>query len=405
MKASYYAVLCNVFLLEVCAAGERPECNRSQEDEVLLLQTDLKLSAQISTISGGRSRSEADSVHSQQRNHVVSLLGKAQDSSTTGLVASSSRSNPDIWLILLVIAVIVILVPVVIVSITEMVSPPQNASAELQESSRGKGQAGMTTTSQRQLRVTYSERFQERGESSRELKLPPNAQVSLDPPPICPSLVLPTNEARFMISLDLLQAVMQGLQGTMDICGLSGQKLLHGVLEDVPGLGRRLSIASVRCELDPRATIVPRNSFCYVLYGRDRQEYGTLECVGGRIMLKQAGNPVMVLDAGDPNELHYTASRMDGRVLASAGRQPNPLEGQEENEIWRLQVRPGIDAILVLTCMLAIMLLRPRPADGTITPSLPGFTPRERRDATLPLMTPRGSVASLPRRSATGRNA
>lgn len=391
MKALLFAVLCNVFLLEVCSAGDTPECNRSREDEVLLLQTDLKLSAQNSTVSGGRNRSEADPLHSQQHSHVLSLLGKAQGHSTSGLVASRSRSTPDTWLILVVIAAIVILVPAVIVIITEMVSPQRNSSAELQESSKGKQQAG-TTTSQRQLRVTYSERAQERGESSCELNLPPTAQVLLDPPPICPSLVLPTNEARFMIPLDLLQAVMQGLQGTMDICGLSGQKLLHGVLEDVLGVGRRLSIASVKCELDPRATIVPRNSFCYVLHGRDHQEYGTLESVGGRMVLKQAGNPVMFLDAGDSNGLHYTATRIDGRVLASAGRQPNPLEDQENNDIWRLQVRPGIDAILVMTCMLAIMLLPPRPADGAITPSLPGLTPR-------------GSIMSIPRRSAMRRSA
>eukprot|EP00930_Biecheleria_cincta_P090784 TRINITY_DN80246_c0_g1_i1.p1 TRINITY_DN80246_c0_g1~~TRINITY_DN80246_c0_g1_i1.p1 ORF type:complete len:398 (-),score=55.25 TRINITY_DN80246_c0_g1_i1:67-1260(-) len=393
MKVSHFAVLFHVCLVHACSTGDGPECDRSQEDEVLLLQTDLKLSTQSVSVPLGESQSETDHSNSQQNHDVLSLLGRARAYSSTGIVANSCRSNPDMWLIVLVICAIVILVPVTTVFMTEIMSPHQNAAAELLENGKGKRWTGTTTapSSQRQLRVTYSERIEEHGEPGR--KLPPTAhQFAADsnPPPICPSLVLPTNEARFMISLEDLQAAMQGVLGPMDIKGLSGQKLLHGVLEDVPGIGRRLSIASVRCESDPRAIIVPCNSFSHTLYGRDHEEYGTLEFVGVRVMLKRAGTPVIVFDAGDPNELHYTASRMDGRVLASAGRQPNPLEGEEDKEIWRLQVRPGIDAILVMVCMLSVMLLPRRLADGAVTPSLPGLTPR-------------ASVASMPRTSAIGR--
>jgi len=388
-------------VVDVFLAGEGPECGQFHEDEMLLLQTDLKLSTQRVSEPLGPNQSEVENFTSQPYHHVLSLLGPARAYSSTGLLAHTGRSSPNIWLILTMIAAIVILVPVVIVSITEIMSPQQNAAAELLENGKGKRRTGTMAgppsqrqPSQRQLRVSYSESIQEPGEPC--LKLPPTAAVSsqfladTNPPPICPSLVLPTNEARFMISLEDLQAATQGFLGPMDIKGLSGQKLLHGVLEDVPGIGRRLSIASVRCESDPRALIVPCNSFSHRLYGRDHEEYGTLEFVGVRVMLKQAGIPVMVLDAGDPNELHYTASRMDGRVLASAGRQPNPLEGEEDQEIWRLQVRPGIDAILVMVCMLSVMLLPRRLADGAITPSLPGLTPR-------------GSILSMPRKSAIGR--
>lgn len=396
MKLLHFAVLCHVCLVDVCLAGGGAEFGQSHEDEVLLLQTDLKLSAQRESEPLGRNLSEVDNANSQQ-DHVLSLLGRARTYSSTGLVANSGRSNPNIWLILLIIAAIIILVPVAIVFITEIMSPHQNAAAELLENGKSNRRTGTTIgrpsqgqPSQRQLRVTYSERVQEQSEPRKTM--PPTAQFVADsnPPPICPSLVLPTNEARFMISLDDLQAAVTGNLGPIDIKGLSGQKLLHGVLEDVPGIGRRLSIAWIKCESEPRAIIVPCNSFSHTLYGRDNEEYGTLEFVGVRAVLKKNGNPVMVLDAGDPNEILYTASRMDGRVLASAGRQPNPLEGEEDTEIWRLQVRPGIDAILVMVCMLSVMLLPRRLADGAITPSLPGLTPR-------------GSIVSIPRKSAMGR--
>jgi len=136
------------------------------------------------------------------------------------------------------------------------------------------------------------------------------------------------------------------------------------------------------------ATIVAGKSYSHEVYGRGGKPYGTLEFVGARVLLMQAGDPVMAIDAGNENELQYIACRMDGRVLASAQRHPVPLS--DGSHFWRLQVRPGMDAILVMISVMAIMVL-PRPVTaGAITPSLPGTTPRQSR----------GSVASVASRLA-----
>merc|ERR1719277_1224373 len=65
-----------------------------------------------------------------------------------------------------------------------------------------------------------------------------------------------------------------------------------------------------------------------------------------------------------------TANASDGRILATAG--PNDGTGMIQSDVpnaWKLQVRPGADAVLISTCMLAKALLQPA---GPGTPGAAG---------------------------------
>merc|ERR1719389_437521 len=72
------------------------------------------------------------------------------------------------------------------------------------------------------------------------------------PPSICPSLILPHTEARFMIPIESLMRA----SGELDIRGTSGRKLLHGSVTETAEGQRCLSFASCGCEEDPRVTVL-----------------------------------------------------------------------------------------------------------------------------------------------------
>jgi len=188
-------------------------------------------------------------------------------------------------------------------------------------------------------------------------------------PPICPSLILPHTEARFMIPIE---SIMRA-SGELDIRGTSGRKLLHGSVSETPEGRRCLALASCGCEEDPRVTLMapprglasgPLTGSAAVggipmmeLYGKGGTFYGTLEpALGGGALLRCEGEIVMSLEIGS-GDLRMTASSMDGRLLASAGKnvQVN-VKRLESHDTWKLQVKPNYDAVLVAACMLGALL-------------------------------------------------
>jgi len=190
-------------------------------------------------------------------------------------------------------------------------------------------------------------------------------------PPICPSLILPHTEARFMIPFESLQ---RG-DGALEIRGTSGRKLLHGTLKDTDGGRRSLQIASAGCEEDPRVTVVAppilstrfgeggsagqkKNMGVLELYGKGGKFYGTLEAAeDGGALLRCAGQFVMSLEIAGGGDMRMTASSVDGRLLASAG---NNVQGAvcatSSSDTWKLQVKPNNDAVLIAACMLGVVL-------------------------------------------------
>jgi hypothetical protein len=71
--------------------------------------------------------------------------------------------------------------------------------------------------------------------------------------------------------------------------------------------------------------------------------------------------PVLQIEMGNHVDFHMTASAMDGCVLASAGRNLAIGGRQDGLDSWKLQAKPGTDAVLITSCMLGLILLRPWP--------------------------------------------
>jgi len=232
---------------------------------------------------------------------------------------------------------------------------PRPAARQLLEAPRS------TTAAQSPITASYNP------------QLPTTAAGSVGPtmlPPICPSLILPHTEARFMIPIESLMRA----SGELDIKGTSGRKLLHGAVTDSNDGRRCLALASCGCDEDPRVTLLAPHGESSArgisggavsgkigimeLYGKGGKFYGTLEPgYHGGAVLRFQDELVMSLEIGS-SDLRMTASSMDGRLLASAGQ--NVTQGNqrrmESNDTWKLQVQPNYDAVLISACMLGVLL-------------------------------------------------
>lgn len=207
--------------------------------------------------------------------------------------------------------------------------------------------------------------------SGAPCQLPPTAgrrpsemPVLQNPPPICPSLVLPNTEARFLVAMDELQQLV-GSAGFFDLRGTSGRTLLHGSVHANDGKPC-LQIASVGCEQDPRCSVYAVTEEHLSVFGRHGRLYGALEASDDRsAVLHWSGSPVMRIEMTGAADLRMIASAVGGRTLASAGSIRVALnagaleETQPIREHWRLQVQPNADAVLIASCMLGLHLLLP----------------------------------------------
>lgn len=203
------------------------------------------------------------------------------------------------------------------------------------------------------------------GGSQQEVARKPND--ALDLPPICPSLILPHTEARFMIQMDQLLKLKTG---PVSILGTSGRKLLHALVCDSPDSRRCLMLASCGCEDDPRTCIFTpqreERSQALEVFGKTGKFYGWLEFQGrNQAVLSYSGTdgdqkPVLQIEMSNQQDLRMSASTMDGRILASAGKSVGAVSQQlEGSDAWKMQVKPGVDAVLITSCMLALILFGP----------------------------------------------
>lgn len=198
------------------------------------------------------------------------------------------------------------------------------------------------------------------------------AYVVPEVPAICPSLILPHTEARFMIPVDAIQRLTTG---SIDIMGTSGRKLLHAMVCDSPDGRRCLMLASCGCEDDPRACVFtsPDSSSGpkaaenpLEIFGKSGKFYGWLEFPADvdnkKAVLMHSGpggvrQAVLQFDMRQQADLQIEASMMDGQPLASCG------VDRADVTSWRLQAKPGADAVLVGSCFLALIILRAWPQD------------------------------------------
>lgn len=188
-------------------------------------------------------------------------------------------------------------------------------------------------------------------------------------PAVCPHLILPNNEARFMIGMGALSRTSAGM---LDVKGTSGRTLLSASIGE-EGNRRCLQLASVNCERDPRTRILAplpgaEGRGVLEVYGKQNRFYGTIEPLPGvhestasaRFLLRCGTRPVMIIEQHDLRDFAMEAFSMDRQRLGSAGRAPG-----EPGDNWKLTVSPGSDAILIVSCMLAMILLRPGGVPGT----------------------------------------
>mmetsp|Transcript_51596 Transcript_51596/g.122776 ORF Transcript_51596/g.122776 Transcript_51596/m.122776 type:complete len:425 (+) Transcript_51596:139-1413(+) len=213
------------------------------------------------------------------------------------------------------------------------------------------------------------------------LKAPPGSGVSIlarvesgGPPPICPSLILPHTEARFQIALPSLR----GSTGQVDILGTSGRKLLHATAAPKDDRRMQLAVASIGCEDDPRTVIIadmlptPDNPDIMEVYSRGGELYGSLLYTEERLYLRHAASRdaiVMVVEIEDLSEMRMIAHAGESQLLATAGTRLQVGGRSPENvETLKLQVKPAADAVLIMSCMLAKILLR---GDRRPMPSAP----------------------------------
>lgn len=203
-------------------------------------------------------------------------------------------------------------------------------------------------------------------------------------PAICPALILEHTEARFMIAMDCLTI---DTVGTIDILGPCGRTLLHASVSTADGR-RCLSVASVGYEDDPRAMVISRartpgdelgaaegleaqdqrQQDSFQIYGRGGEHFAVLEpSTSDGLLLFLEDKPVLSVEVGSAADLRMSAYAQDGRPLAVAGRNIS-IGGRPKDDgvdTWKLQVKPAVDAILVIACMLTKILLRPWPVEPT----------------------------------------
>jgi hypothetical protein len=139
----------------------------------------------------------------------------------------------------------------------------------------------------------------------------------------------------------------------LEIKGTGGKTLLKASINDLGRGRRRLALASVGYEDDPRTVVTNAGQGQGLeVCGRGNEVYGMLlpdSATRGNVLYCK-DLPVMRVQKGS-DELSLTANGMDGALLGSCD------GGVGDSEQWSLQVEPGQDAVLIASCMLGLIRL------------------------------------------------
>jgi len=205
--------------------------------------------------------------------------------------------------------------------------------------------------------------------SSNQVPVAPNAEMAPEvqdaprPPPLCPTLVMPVCEARF--GVPMYELAQLSVEGELNIVGLSGNPLLRAVVRKI-GNARTLEISMPEQNSAPRATISPstmelaghgqQGSRALEIRGMRGSFYGLLEMRNsGACFVIKDGQTVLTID-GDAESLQLSIKSSVGLQLASVRCSAEPFGGVDHVEI---RVEPGVDTVLVLAVVLAVLLLSP----------------------------------------------
>eukprot|EP00427_Karlodinium_veneficum_P039223 CAMPEP_0169278098 /NCGR_PEP_ID=MMETSP1016-20121227/54115_1 /TAXON_ID=342587 /ORGANISM="Karlodinium micrum, Strain CCMP2283" /LENGTH=367 /DNA_ID=CAMNT_0009365779 /DNA_START=87 /DNA_END=1186 /DNA_ORIENTATION=- len=171
-------------------------------------------------------------------------------------------------------------------------------------------------------------------EQSRDLGNRPEERVL--PPPLCRTFVLPVCEARYGVPLQDLKSL--GVQGELDILGLSRNKVLRATLRKV-GSQSTLEIGIPEADSAPRAIIGPsdRGMQSFDIRGT-KGLYGTLEMTSNsELYIMKDGRKVLVID-GSIESLQLVVRSGSGVELATVKSSVELFDGLEHVEV---RVEPG----------------------------------------------------------------
>lgn len=176
---------------------------------------------------------------------------------------------------------------------------------------------------------------------------------------ICPALILPHGEAHFSVPVEGVLKLGVG-QFPVEILGPSGRPLLHARLPAQPvgnapaaakGAGRWLELTTTATSRYPHACVGPVTLGspaieALEIRGPKGNAYGLLEPGDGGWLAKRGGRVVLRIAGGAHRGLQAFSS--DEAMIATA------TPGGERLSV---QVSPGVDALLTLLCMLAVVLM------------------------------------------------
>jgi len=181
------------------------------------------------------------------------------------------------------------------------------------------------------------------------------------PPPLCPTLVMPMSEA--LLGIQMYELAQLSAEGELNIVGISGKPLLRAVVKKV-GNARTLEVSMPEQNSIPRATIAPSEAAPEGANGSRALEiramrgafYGTLEMrSSGACYVVKDGQTVLTID-GDAESLQLSLKSSVGLQLASVRCSTELFDGVDHVEI---RVEPGVDTVLVVAVVLAVLLLSP----------------------------------------------
>jgi len=174
--------------------------------------------------------------------------------------------------------------------------------------------------------------------------------------PLCPDLVLGMSTSCFEVPLNEIDRIRAG--GETNINSLSGSPLLRLSIQQVQR-GREMTICMTALDSTARVSVGPLPSGKNPreelgIYSSNRMLYGTLVLQKNGTYSVMRGGEVMKIVGGKPDSMKLEVTSGDGgQEFATVA----PTRSKSEEEQISIAVRPNVDSVLVLACVLAVILL------------------------------------------------
>lgn len=176
------------------------------------------------------------------------------------------------------------------------------------------------------------------------------------PPALCAALVLPHCEAWFAVSWDKIANAAP----SFEFFGLSGKALLRAQVTVATSGTRRVGISMTPVRSPTLGSCSGGNGGPIEVRGAADKTYGEIQRrqnAGQFALVHQSnGEEVVTMSFEPPPSNHLILKAIDGSPIAAASRcvESDFFSGIEHLEV---RVNPGVDAVLVLCCVLSIIFV------------------------------------------------